>query len=323
MKRIFKSSRLITLLAGFCLFCLVCTLWASGRIGKEGPVGGQKQTLRIVTTTGMIADMVRQLTSEIPGKVQVDSLMGPGIDPHAYQASHGDIAKLREADIVLYNGLSLEGKMEKILEGLAQTKPVVAISTDLDKKLLLAAEDYEDAYDPHIWFDLELWSAASDTVCQILIKSLPESYNSIEMAHQAYEEKLSALDSWAKSEMSSIPERQRILITAHDAFRYLGRRYSVKVEGLQGISSASDYGLQDIKRLKDLIIGRGVKAVFVESSVPKRFIISLQEAVRAAGGEVSVGGTLYSDALGEPGSGAETLHDMFRENLTTIKKGLL
>jgi len=298
--------------------------WASGSQAGAKGAAPEDRPLKVVTTTGIVADLVAKVAKDLisENRIEIKSLMGPGVDPHAYKASHGDIATLRNADLVFYNGLTLEGKMEKVLEALASEKPVVALSANIPREKLLAAEAYENAFDPHIWFDLELWSLASDKVLATFQKAFPDFKSKLEASHAALKTELGELDTWAKSELSQIPEKQRTLITAHDAFRYFGRRYGIDVQGLQGISSASDYGLQDIKRLKDLIIQRGVKAIFVESSVPERFIVSLKNAVTASGGTVSIGDTLYSDALGDAKTGADTFSKMFRHNVNAVKKGL-
>jgi len=270
---------------------------------------------KVLTTTGMIADIVENLAGEY---VELSFLMGPGIDPHAYRATHGDIRKLKEAEIVFFNGLSLEGKMEQIFEKLSKKKVIVAVASEISKDSLLAAADYQNAFDPHIWFDVSLWLEAVKQVEKTLVKSISEKSEEIKSASLLYQNKLVELDSWIKSQVSQIPEKKRLLVTAHDAFRYFGHRYGIEVMGLQGISSDSDYGLRDVKRLSDVIIEREVNAVFIESSVPPKFINSLRRAVLAKGHKVELGGTLYSDAMGVAGSGHDNYLGMFKYNVETI-----
>ena len=198
------------------------------------------QETRVLATTGMIADIVKNLAGE---HVEVESLMGPGIDPHAYRATHGDIKKLKQAEIIFHNGLALEGKMEQIFEKLAKKKVVIAVASSIPKEQLLAAEDYQDAFDPHVWFDASLWAEAVKQVELTLVKALPEKASEIKAASSAYQKTLSGLDAWGKEQIALVPKEKRLLVTAHDAFRYMERRYGIEVMGLQGISSASDLSL--------------------------------------------------------------------------------
>ena len=306
----------------FNLILFVCFLTASTNAlaeEKESSSWIESDKLKVLCTTGMIADIVENIAGDT---VALNSLMGPGTDPHLYRATMGDLKKLKAADVVFYNGLSLEGKMEEVFQKLGEQKPVIAVSSTIHERRLLSAENYQNAYDPHIWFDIGLWTEATKVVEAELIKQLPNKSEELARKATVYRATLNKIDDWTGRELFKIPTKQRVLITAHDAFRYFGKKYNVEVRGLQGISSASDYGLKDIKVLSDLIIERKLKAIFVESSVPEKFIESLQEAVSSKGGEVKVGGTLYSDAMGPVGSGAETFQKMFRHNVKTIAGAL-
>lgn len=273
----------------------------------------------VVTTTGMVADLVKNIAGDF---VQLEALMGPGVDPHLYKSTQGDLKRLQKADIVFYNGLKLEGKMQSIFEKLASKKPVIAVSRAIDRDILLAFAGYPGEKDPHIWFDVLLWSQAIPVVRDELTLLLPEHKSELDKNAEAYRQQLQELASWIAEQIAKIPAEQRVLVTAHDAFHYFGRAYGLEVMGLQGISTESEFGLQDIKRISDLVISRKVKAVFVETSVPEKFVRSLQEGVRARGFEVAIGGALFSDAMGNAGTPEGTYLGMVKRNVTNIVEGL-
>ncbi len=275
--------------------------------------------ISIVTTTNMIADLVRNVGGE---EVEITTLMGPGVDPHLYKATQGDLRRLTEGEVVFYNGLHLEGKMVDIFEKIARNRPVYAVSEDIDRSLLRAPPEFAGNYDPHIWFDVSLWVQATKTITKRLSEYRPEKKDYFEKNLQAYTVEMLTLHEWVKGKIASIPSEQRILITAHDAFGYFGQAYGIRVLGLQGISTASEFGLHDVKHLVDIIIDKKVKAIFVESSVPQRFVLSLQEGVKARGGSVAIGGQLYSDSMDAPGTPAGTYLGMIKTNVETIVKAL-
>lgn len=272
--------------------------------------------LNIVTTTGMIADLTQNIGGD---EVEVTALMNSGVDPHLYKATQGDLRKLMKADIIFYNGLHLEGKMQDVFEKMARKKPVYAVSEKLPQNRILHHGQYPD---PHIWFDVSLWKQAGERVLELLNKHEPDKSVFFTANANLYFEKLEALNLWATQQVASIPEAQRILITAHDAFGYFGQAYQIKVTGLQGISTASEFGLQDIKHLKEVIVANQVKAVFVESSVSPRFINSLVEGVKAEGHQLKIGGELFSDALGLPDTEEGTYLGMVKHNVNTIVSAL-
>mgnify|MGYP006273778761 CR=1 FL=1 len=273
--------------------------------------------LKITTTTGMIGDLVENIARD---KAQVQTLMGVGVDPHLYKATQGDIRKLSRADIIFYNGLHLEGKMQPIFEKMQRRQTVVAVTADLPEKRLIA---YDALHDPHVWFDVPLWQSVADKVAATLSAKDPANADTYQKNLRAYQQQLGQLDAWVRDQMTKIPKGQRVLITAHDAFGYFGKAYGLEVMGLQGISTAGEFGLQDIKRLKDIIVERGIHAVFVETSVSPKFIESLVEGVQAEGQQLRVGGELYSDAMGAAGSGADNYIGMVQHNVRTIRDGLL
>lgn len=297
------------------LWLLILVLLVAGcsaEIANEKPL--------IVTTTGMIGDIALNLAGD---SARVISLMGPGTDPHLFKASAGDVARLRNADLILYNGLHLEGKMIDVLEELAQRKPVVPITEGISLSKLVSVE--AGMHDPHIWFDVNLWQEATIRVyteMQQLFADDTSLLNDLEINFNIYNEQLEKLDQDVHALFLSIPESKRVLITAHDAFGYLGKAYGLEVMGLQGISTVSEAGVSDVRSLADFIADREIPAVFVESSVPRKSIEALQAAVRERGFDVSIGGELFSDAMGEGGTVEGTYIGMVRHNAETIAHAL-
>jgi manganese/zinc/iron transport system substrate-binding protein len=282
----------------------------------------QKQAdgrINVVCTTGMIADMAQQVGGE---RVKVIGLMGPGVDPHYYKASQGDVAKLRKADVVFYNGLFLEGKMEGIFTKMARDKKVVAVAAELPPEILRKPAEFAGHFDPHIWFDVGLWRQTIDKVVSTLAEMDPEGASNYQANGDAYNAALGELDQWVRQAVETIPKAQRLLVTAHDAFGYFGRAYGVEVVALQGVSTVAEYGVKDVSQLVDLIVERQVKAIFVESSVPERSINAVRQGCQARGFTVEIGGTLYSDAMGGEGSGADTYIGMVKTNVNTVVSAL-
>lgn len=275
--------------------------------------------LNAVATTGMIADLVGKIGAE---RVAVTGLMGPGVDPHYYKATQGDLRHLTEADVIFYNGLFLEGKLDGIFQKMARTKTVVAVSRTIPEGQLRKPTEFEGNYDPHIWFDVDLWRSAIAVVVATLSEVDPGGAGRFAANGRQYSESLAELDAWVHDQIRQIPDHRRVLVTAHDAFGYFGRAYGMEVIGLQGISTVAEYGVNDVRNLVDLIVTRRIPAIFVESSVPERSINAVREGAMARGHKVAVGGTLYSDAMGESGSGADTYVGMFRSNVNTLVKAL-
>lgn len=285
--------------------------------GVVADLAGRK--IKAVCTIGMVADIVRVVGGE---RVEVEGLMGPGVDPHLYKASEGDVRKLSGADIIFYNGLNLEGKMADLFVRMSATRPTVAVTQGMDEKQLREPPEFAGHYDPHVWFDVTLWMSAVKQVEQTLAKLDPAHATDYAARGAAYLKELETLDAFVKKRVAEIPKERRVLVTAHDAFGYFGVRYDIEVVALQGISTATEAGVGDVKRLVDLVVERRIKAIFVESSVPKRTIEAVVEAARSRGQEVKVGGELFSDALGNPGTEEGTYLGMIRHNLNTIVEAL-
>lgn len=285
---------------------------------------GKQQTesdkqIKIVCTTSMLGDLVQNL---IGTQAEVISLMGPGVDPHLYKASQGDLKKLSEADIIIYNGLHLEGKMGEIFKKLSNRKTILVAADAIDQDLLINSSDFQGAYDPHIWFDLQLWKKVATHLAQELSEEKAFKADSIQYRLERYAFKLDSLDQWVKEQILQIDSSKRVLITAHDAFGYFGKAYQIEVKGLQGISTVSEYGLKDVSDLVNFISERGIRSVFVESSVSDRALKAVVEGCKAKGHAVQIGGTLYSDAMGETGSKEGNYLGMVQHNVKTIVEGL-
>ncbi|MDX1547011.1 MAG: zinc ABC transporter substrate-binding protein [Rhodothermales bacterium] len=279
------------------------------------------RTIRVVATTSMVADLVANVGGE---RVAVEGLMGPGVDPHLYKASEGDVATMAGADVVFYNGLHLEGKMTEIFEQMAGRQiPTVAVAERaVPDSLRRASETYTGNFDPHIWFDVALWQRAARAVAEALSELDPASADRYARNADDYVRALEQLDAYVREQAARVPADQRVLVTSHDAFGYFGQAYGFEVLGLQGISTATEAGAADVRNLAEIVAERRIPAMFVESSVSPRGIEAVREAVRARGYDVAIGGTLYGDALGEAGSGAETYLTMVRHNIDTIARAL-
>jgi manganese/zinc/iron transport system substrate-binding protein len=283
----------------------------------QPPAAGWAEPAAVVATTTVVADLVRQVGGD---RVAVDCLMGAGIDPHSYKATPRDADRLARAKLVVASGLHLEGKLSDLLARLARRVPVTAVADGLPRDALLPVG--EGLYDPHVWFDAKLWSRCVPAVTSALARLDPGGRVDYEARASDYVRRLEALDGRLRERLATIPGQRRVLVTAHDAFRYFGRAYGVEVVGVQGTSTEAEAGLADINRLVDLIVARGIPAVFVETSVSDRNVAALREGAKARGRDVSLGGSLYSDSLGGPGSGAETLEAALEANVETIVTGL-
>lgn len=282
------------------------------------PVQAQAR-IRVVATVNFIADTVARIGAD---RVEVTGLMGPGVDPHTYRASAGDIQRLRNADIIYFNGLTLEGKMGDLLVQMARTRPTYAVTEDIPHEQLREPEEFEGLYDPHVWFDVGLWQYAVRLIERTLAQFDPAGAAAYAANARALAAELDELDGWIREQVATIPSPQRVLITAHDAFGYFGEAYGMEVRGLQGISTASEAGARDVQDLAEFIVNRRIKAVFVETSVSPRAIQAVQAAARARGFEVRIGGELFSDAAGPAGTPEGTYVGMIRHNVSTIVAGL-
>ncbi len=276
--------------------------------------------LKVVTTTTMITDLVKNIGGDA---VEVEGLMGAGVDPHLYKASEGDVSKLYTADVIFYNGLHLEGKLVEVFEKMeSSNKVTVPLGEFLNKTELIGSEYFASNYDPHVWFNIEYFKEFAEKVTEVLQEADPENSELFQKNKEKFIAELSVLETWVKETVEALPKEKRILVTAHDAFNYFGKAYGFEVVGLQGLSTATEAGVQDVQKLSSFIIENKVKAIFIESSVPRRTIEALQQAVLSKNHEVEIGGSLYSDALGNAGTPEGTYIGMFRYNITTIVNAL-
>jgi manganese/zinc/iron transport system substrate-binding protein len=297
----------------------VLVLAGCGRIPERTLPDFSDRTINVVATTGMVGDIVKEVGGD---RLDVTTLMGPGVDPHLYKASEGDVERLDEADIVFYSGLHLEAKLADVFEKMGENIVTVPVTDLSPRSQLHVVGSGEATYDPHVWFDVSMWSDAVESVRRTLVEVDPTHAAEYDARAQAYQEKLTALDEYVRAEANSIPEDKRVLITAHDAFGYFATAYGFEVLGLQGVSTATEAGAGDVQSLADFIVENQIPAIFVESSVSPRTVRALQEAVRAQGYDVQIGGSLFSDAMGDPGTEEGTYIGMVRHNIDTIANAL-
>jgi manganese/zinc/iron transport system substrate-binding protein len=282
--------------------------------GADGPFA-----FRVVATTGMIADVAARIGGE---GVQVTGLMGPGVDPHLFRASAGDIRTLAEADLILYNGLDLEARLGEVLARMDRGARTLAVAETLPASRLIPLADADGAVDPHVWMDVGLWRAVAGAIADAFGEVHPEGEARYRENLRALDGELEALDQWIRDTLSVVPESRRVLVTAHDAFGYFGRAYDFEVRGLQGVSTVTEAGAQDVQALVRFLVEREIPAVFVESSVSPRTLEAVRQGVAARGGTVRLGGTLHSDALGSPETAAATYIGMMQENVRALVAGL-
>lgn len=272
-----------------------------------------------LATIGMIGDVAANVAGDC---VEVSTLMGPGVDPHLYEARASDVKKLQGADVILYAGYALEGQLGDVLERLGRQKPTVAVSpSSIETAELITVQDVY-GIDPHVWMDASLWSQIAPTIADTFAEVAPDCEREMRDRAAAYQSQLESLDGWIEESVASIPSGQRVLVTAHDAFAYYGRAYDIEVEGVQGISTESEAGIADIREMAKIISERKVPAVFIESTINPRTVEAVIEAAGERGHEVRRGGELFSDAMGDQGTPEGTYIGMLRANTNTLVEAL-
>lgn len=277
-----------------------------------------RSKLFVVATTGIVADAVKNVAGD---RADVVALMGPGVDPHLYHARESDVQRLADADIIFYNGLHLEGKMGQLFERMAKHKTICAVSDGIARKLLRPSQ-FEQAYDPHVWFDVALWARCVEQIRDCFIAYDPKHEAHYRTSADNFLKELFELDEYIKIRVAQLPKEKRVLITAHDAFSYFGKAYGFTIVSLQGISTDSEIGVGDVTRVVNYIVQHDIPALFAEASLPKSNVAAVQQAVRAQGKEVGIGPELYSDTLGEPGTLQETYVGMVRSVVDRIVDAL-
>lgn len=301
--------RALILTGVFCLLSIVSGCAQGTR--TERPV--------VVSTTSMIHDLVQTIGGP---DVTAIGLMGPGVDPHGYKATEGDVRTLASADVIFYNGLHLEAKLGDVFEKMGQSKRVVAVSEAIPTAQLRMPSEFKGFPDPHIWFDVALWKIAAKTVATTLSEADPKNKTHYMNRYTTYLRSLDQLDQDIRAAVQRIPTENRVLVTAHDAFGYFGKAYGIRVMGLQGISTQSEPGIHDVKQLARFVSDHRIPSIFIESAIPARTIQSVQQACKANGWTVRIGGQLYADAVGSAGTSANSTIGMMRANMATIVEGL-
>lgn len=304
------------------LLILLGSLGCARQSTQSNPSDFTDRKMRVVVTTNIVGDLVRQVGGD---HVALTTLMGPGVDPHLYKASEGDVQAMSQADLVLYNGLDLEGKMTEVFAQMERRQvSTSAVAEDaLADSVLISSAEYASSYDPHVWFDVSLWKEVVRHTAQMLAARDTVHAEAYRANANDYVQRLDSLDQYVATQARRVPPEQRVLITSHDAFRYFGRAYDVEVRGLQGISTATEAGTRDVQDLAEFVVERRIPALFAESSVSPRGIQAVREAVQSRGFEVRLGGTLYGDALGDRGTPTGTYVGATRHNIDTIVSGLL
>ncbi len=292
-------------------------VWSSG-VGQASARGGRP--VQVVATTGMVGDLVSAIAGD---RAALHMMLGPGVDPHLYRATRADLERLLRADLVLANGLGLEGRLAETFARVARAgKSVLAVAETLPEQDLIAVADAPGAFDPHVWMDPSLWAKAAEPVAQALIRLDPAGEMLFRRNLETLRADVTAIDGYAATAIATIPANARVLITAHDAFAYFGRRYGLAVMGIQGLSTETEAGLRRIADLVELVVAGRIPAIFAETSVPDRNLRALIEGAAARGHRVVLGGTLFSDSMGQPGTYEGTYLGMLDHNVTTIVRAL-
>ena len=312
-------SRRIFPLVVVCLLS-VGVLTACGKVKEHGLTIVTDRQIKVVATTGMIGDVAAIVGGD---RVDVRTMMGAAVDPHLYKASEGAVQRLAAADIVLFNGLHLEAGLAEVLERMGDRSVTVAVTDRIPRELLHSPPEFAGHYDPHVWFDVTMWKLTVEVIRDTYIAMDPGHAVDYKERAIAYAVQLDELDAYVRAQAARLPAENRILITAHDAFGYFGAQYGFEVRGLQGISTATEAGTGDVQKLAEFITERRIPAIFVESSVPRRTVEALREAVKSRGWNVQIGGQLFSDAMGDKGTYEGTYIGMVRTNTDTIVSALL
>jgi manganese/zinc/iron transport system substrate-binding protein len=317
MRPHFITPAVLPVLAALFAGAIGCNTSNATAVGPGAAPYAGSYPIRVVCTTGMVADLAKNVGGE---HVAVTALMGAGVDPHLYTASPADVSQLNRADIIFYSGLHLEGKLAELLARMGRRKTTVAVAERIAEEQIL--HDEHGAHDPHVWFDVSLWSQAAAATAEALARFDPPHAEDYQSNLAAYQSRLAELHEYAKTQMATVPEDRRVLVTAHDAFRYFGRAYGIEVRGIQGISTESEAGLRQVTELVSFLVDHKIKAVFVETSVADQNVRSLLEGCRVRGHHVVIGGTLFSDAMGESGTPEGTYEGMVKHNVDTIVHAL-
>ena len=315
----------LSYLAGWLFLLVGCNSQAAHHhvpVDRTERVYQGEYPIQVLCTIGQVAEMLSRVGGE---HVQVEALMGPGIDPHLYRPKFSDLDRLNEADVIFYNGLHLEGRMTDLFVKMARSKPTFAVTEglqDRQDKRLREPPDFEGMYDPHVWHDVQLWADCVHDVADMMAKFDPQHADEYDKNAHAYMDELLKLHEFCQTEINKIPSEIRVLVTAHDAFGYFGNAYGLEVVGLKGISSDDEIDLDHQEKVQKMLVERKIPAVFVESAITHRTMEALVEPSREAGLDLKIGGELFADALGEEGSPESSYRGMIRHNVKTIVDAL-
>lgn len=298
---------------------LIALLFSCGNNDDKIQKDKSGEKINVLATTNQVADLVKIIGGD---KVNVEGLLGRGVDPHLYKASESDVSKMYEADVIAYNGLHLEGKMDEVFDKMENTKTVFAVSDGIDRNILIKAENSHEVYDPHFWLDVQLWKQAAKYTAEKLIEFDPENAEIYTNNYEKYSVELDSLHEYIIINSQKIPKEKRVIITAHDAFEYYGRAYDFRVKGLQGITTTQKAGAADVQKLADFIVENKIPSIFVETSVSEKSIVALVEAVNSKGYKTEKGKPLYTDSLGNPGTFEGTYIGMMKYNTDVIVNAL-
>ncbi len=290
-------------------------LLASGMAGAAS----KSEAIDAVATIGMIGNVVEEVGGAC---VDVPTLMGAGIDPHTYRATAQDVRTFQSAGIIFFSGYNLEGQLGKVLDRMGESRPVIATAPASIAPDELIRTQGAYGIDPHLWMDVSLWAQIVPTIREQLIDLRPDCAERFQANAEGYKKQLTALDGWVEATIASIPEEQRVLVTAHDAFGYYGRAYGIGVAGIQGLSTESQAGIADIQAMAQAVAERNVPAVFIESTINPRTVQAVVDAAEARGQPVEIGGELYSDAMGASGEVGGNYIGMIYSNTRTIARAL-
>ncbi|MBN8621498.1 MAG: zinc ABC transporter substrate-binding protein [Anaerolineae bacterium] len=306
-------------LSGLAVLVVLVLVSACSPAAQNSPATEEgSATINVVATIGMIADVVKTIGGE---HVSVTQLMGAGVDPHLYTATQSDVTTLMDAQMIFYSGLHLEARMADVLEQIGKSKPVIAVGESVPEERRLVTSD-AGTVDPHIWMDVSLWELVARKIGDELAAFDAANAAAYQANLEGYVAELQALDQYARDQIATIPEEQRVLVTAHDAFHYFSRAYGIEVFAPQGITTAAEAGVEDIRRTVQIIVERNIPAIFVESSVPPDIVDAIVAGAEAQGKVVTIGGSLFSDAMGQPGTPEGTYIGMIRHNVDTIVAAL-
>lgn len=290
--------------------CLVILLFFLSNCRPPDPALNDPR-LRVVATTSIIADIAQNIIGD---KMLVQTLLPIGTDPHLHEATPRDAHKVYKANLLIMNGLTLEGWLASLIKN-SGTK--AKIKTATEGVLALTSPDYKNATDPHAWMTVKNGSIYARNIAAAAIDLDRSNSSFYEKNLEIYLARLQQLETYIQKRIAEVPANQRVLITSHDAFQYFGREYGFTLEAVLGTSTDADAQTSDIQRIATTIRKTGVKAIFVEATINPKLLHQI-----SADYNIKIGGNLFADSLGDTASGANTYLDMLKKNIDIIIDGL-